>query len=183
MRSHINWGGGQNTLYKDMETSPQQMHSKNLEGSLEIESSKRTISASGGLRPLHTHLKQLQTGVSHLTIQFYLVCTLTTLTNATNISTTTNSLLASSSFKRVSFLTLQFYLVCTLITLTQATNISTIQQVHSRTPTASNRLASSQLSSLLNCLILVIPNHQPGPFSSSITHSHKRAADTMKISR
>jgi len=53
MRSHINWGGERNILYKGVETSPQQTCFKNLEGKPERESPKRTISASGGLGLLH----------------------------------------------------------------------------------------------------------------------------------
>ena len=49
MRSHIGWGGERNILYMGVETSPYQTRFKNLEGKLERESSKRTISASGGL--------------------------------------------------------------------------------------------------------------------------------------
>ena len=52
VRSHIDWGGERNILYKGMETSPYQTCFKNLEGKPENESPKRTISASGGLRPL-----------------------------------------------------------------------------------------------------------------------------------
>ena len=51
MRSHISWGGEQNTLYKGVETSPWQMCFKNFKGKPERESPKRTISASGGLGP------------------------------------------------------------------------------------------------------------------------------------
>ena len=48
MRSHVGWRGERNTL-KGVETSPQQTRFKNLEGKLERESPKRTVSTSGGL--------------------------------------------------------------------------------------------------------------------------------------
>ena len=53
--SHIGWGRERNTFNKGVETYPQQTRFKNLEGKLERESPKRTISASGGLGPLQLH--------------------------------------------------------------------------------------------------------------------------------
>ena len=53
--SHIGWGGEQNTFYKGMETSPSIRVLKSLEGRFERESPKRTMSASGGSRPLQKY--------------------------------------------------------------------------------------------------------------------------------
>ena len=50
VRSHIGWGEGERNIhYKRVKTSPQQTRFQNLEGKLERESPKRTISISGGL--------------------------------------------------------------------------------------------------------------------------------------
>ena len=48
MRSHISWGGERNILYKSVETSPLHTRFEILEGKPEKESSKKTISTSGG---------------------------------------------------------------------------------------------------------------------------------------
>ena len=48
-RSYIGRRGERSIIYKSLETSPLQMRFKNLEGKLEKESSKRTISTSNGL--------------------------------------------------------------------------------------------------------------------------------------
>ena len=54
VRFYIGWRGDQNFLYKGVETSPEHTHFKNLEGKLERENPKRTISASGGLIRVHS---------------------------------------------------------------------------------------------------------------------------------
>ena len=43
VKSRIGWGGERIILSKSVETSPQQMHFKNLEGNLERKSSKRRV--------------------------------------------------------------------------------------------------------------------------------------------
>ena len=52
MRFHIGWGGERNIFYKGVETFPFQTRFKNREGKLGRKNPKRTISTSGGLRPL-----------------------------------------------------------------------------------------------------------------------------------
>ena len=49
VRSHIDWRGERNILYKGVETSPLQMCFKNLEGKSERENPKKTMFARGGL--------------------------------------------------------------------------------------------------------------------------------------
>ena len=59
MRSLIGWGGERNTLYKGVETSPEQIRFKNFEGKPERENPMRIITASGGLGPLERIVMEL----------------------------------------------------------------------------------------------------------------------------
>ena len=52
VRSHVDWRGERNILYKGVETSHQQTRFENLEGKRERERRKRTIFVSSGFELL-----------------------------------------------------------------------------------------------------------------------------------